>query len=110
MSLSGLSSARLRMIGRLVLALGIAGAGLYYGIAIRTATPTEADLLPGYAQAETRQIGILFGNSGVIMADWMDFLTRPSSQAVMIALASAAVSALCFHAARLHDAEDSDSH
>lgn len=92
-----------------MLLLGVVGAGLYYNIAMRNATPSEEELLPGSARAEARLRGILFGPSGALMMEWMDTFKLPGTQAVTIVLVAAAVSALCFHAARINDENDSDA-
>ena len=97
------------MAGRIVLLLGIVCSGVYYNIAMRNATPSVEELLPGSARAEARQRGILFGPSGALMMEWMDTFTLPSTQAVLIVIVAAVVSAVCFHAARIHDENDSDA-
>lgn len=71
-------SERLRVVGILVLVLGIAGACLFYGIEARSAAPTMDELLPGYA----------------------------SAQAIIIATVSALVALGCFRAAWVLDDDE----
>jgi hypothetical protein len=96
-------SERLRVIGILVLVLGITGACLFYWVEARSAAPTIDDLLPDYSRARAREIGILMGNFGVMMLGWADALERPGTQAIIIAAVSALVALGCFRAARVLD-------
>jgi hypothetical protein len=101
-------SERLRVIGALVLALGIAGAGLFYVIEARPAGPTMDELLPGYARARTREIGILMGPTGVTLMEVEDALERPGTQAVLIAAVAALFASYFFRAAWVLDDDERD--
>jgi uncharacterized protein YjeT (DUF2065 family) len=96
-------SERLRVIGILVLVLGITGACLFYWVEARSAAPTIDDLLPDDSRARAREIGILMGTFGVMMLGWADALARPGTQAIIIAAVSALVALGCFRAARVLD-------
>ena len=96
---TGRESAQLRVIGIVVLVMGILGAGVFYVIETRYAKPTMNELMPGYARQEARQIGMLMGTFGVQMLEWRDALERPGTEAVLIAAASALVALACFRAA-----------
>lgn len=74
----------------------------------RGAVPVD-ELLAGYSQARERQMGIMMGGLGVTMTHWMESLEQPSTQATIVAVASALVSALCFRVASLIDANDRNS-
>jgi hypothetical protein len=96
-------SQRLRAIGVTVLLLGLAGAGAVYWFGTHPSGPTEDELLPGNARAESRQMGLLYGNMGVLISEWSDDLKQPGTQAVIIAAGSILVAAGCFYFARLLD-------
>ncbi|MGD1086696.1 MAG: hypothetical protein ABSA47_18315 [Verrucomicrobiota bacterium] len=99
--------ARLRLIGALVLALGLAAAGLVY----LTGPPPEADLSsdPSTAKAykrDLRDTEINFGRTGVIVNElWAD-LQRPGAQAVLITAFAVLAASGCFYFARLLDIQD----
>ncbi len=95
------------MIGVLVLLAGIAGAGLLYWAETRSAEPTMDELMPGYSKMEKRQMGILFGGTGVVLSDGLDDLKRPDTQATIIVVVSVLFAWGCFYVARgLEDADD----
>ena len=102
-------SERLRAIGAIVLALGIAGACLFYLIEIhRPGAESLDDVLPGYSRTETHEIGVQMGTFGVIMWGWQSALQRPGTQAVIIAALSALFSAYFFRAAWVLDDDERD--
>jgi hypothetical protein len=99
-------SRRLRMTGIVVLALGIAGAGVLYWL--RTRSPDVSDDLSmvGFNRAEQRQMGQLYGKQGQLIEQWSDDLKQPGTQAILIAGFSVVVFAGCFYFARLLDYDD----
>jgi hypothetical protein len=96
-------SARFRVAATLVLVLGVAGAGLFYGIRSRAAGPTMDDLMPGYSRKRARQMGIMMGDLGMAMMGWMDALKEPSTQAIIIAAVSVLAALALFRVAWLLD-------
>jgi len=96
-------SERLRVIGTLVLVLGIAGACVFYWSQARPATQTMDELLPGYSRTRAREIGILMGHTGVMMLEWQDALERPGTQAIIIAAVSGLFALYFFRAAWVLD-------
>lgn len=101
-------SARLRAIGTLVLVCGVLGAGLFYWLETRAARPTIDELMPGYAQARQRQIGIMLGSLGTTLMGALDVLKEARNEAILIAAVSALVALGCFRVARLMDLPDVD--
>ena len=99
-SVSG-RSARLRLIGTLVLALGISGAAEFYWLGTRSPDVSGDLSMVGFNRAERRQMGQLYGKMGALIEDWSDDLKRPGTQAILIAGFSALVAAGCFYFARL---------
>ncbi|MGA2684507.1 MAG: hypothetical protein ABSF51_05595 [Verrucomicrobiota bacterium] len=98
------TSGRLRLIGLMVLLLGLAGAGLVYWIGTHSGEPTEDELLTGNARAESHQMGVLYGKMGILVLQWSDDLKQPGTQAILIAGVSILIAAGCFYFARLlHD-------
>lgn len=94
------------MIGVIVLALGIGGAGVLYWL--RTRSPDFSDDLSmlGFNRAETRQMGQLYGKSGLLIEQWSEDLKQPGTQAVIIVVFSTLVTAGCFYFARLLDDDE----
>jgi hypothetical protein len=101
-------SDRLRVIGSIVLVLGIVGACFFYWIEARPAGPTMDELMPGYDRARTREIGILMGPTGVMLTELEDQLERPGTQALLIAAGSALLASYFFRAAWVLDDDERD--
>jgi hypothetical protein len=96
---------RLRAVGVGVLVLGLGAAGIVYDVETRQAGPGMEDLMPGYSQANSRQMGIYYGHAGEVMWGWREDLARPGTQAAIIVAVASFVALGCFRAAWL-DAED----
>jgi flagellar basal body-associated protein FliL len=96
----------LRLIGVIVLSLGLAGAGTVYWRGTHSAEPTEDELLPGNARAESRQMGVLFGKMGILTQELSDDLKQPGTQVILIAGVSILIAAGCFYFARLSDDDE----
>jgi uncharacterized protein YjeT (DUF2065 family) len=101
-------SGRLRVIGAIVLVLGMAGAGVFYWINAHPAGPSMDDLLPGYARAQARGVGAMMGHFGLIMTEWQDTLALPGTQALIIAAVSALFASYFFRAAWVLDDNERD--
>jgi len=99
--------ARLRMIGIVVLVLGLGGAGLIYWLGTRSPDVMDDLSMVGYNKAQTRQMGMLYGKMGPVIEEWFDDLKQPGTQAEIIVVASTLIAAGCFYFARLlgHDNE-----
>ncbi len=89
-----------------MLALGLASAGLVYWLETRNANLNDDPSMQGFNRAEQRQMGQLYGKSGLLIDRWTDDLKQPGTQAVLIAGFSVAVFAACFYFARLLDYDD----
>ncbi len=94
-------SARLKWTGRYILALGIVSAGLVYWIGSRHDDLSNDPSMLGFNRAEQRQMAELYGNSGLLMDEWLDDLKQPGTQAVLILISSGLIAAGCFYFARL---------
>ena len=90
----------------LVLLLGLGGAYAVYRIGTREADLTDDALLTGFARAESRQMGIMYGKIGLLMADLMAGLRRPGAQAAIIAAVSILIAGGCFYIAHLVNHHD----
>jgi hypothetical protein len=102
---------RLRLVGWLVLAAGLFGAGLTYWVRTRHAEPSLDDLLPGSTLARRRQMGILYGTIGLMALEWGEDVKRPDTQAVLIVAACALIAVVCFRVAdheTAHDHQDDE--
>jgi hypothetical protein len=89
----------MRVIGTIVLAAGIAGAGLLYWLETHNAEPTLEDLMPGTSRANSRMMGVFYGHAGEMMWELREALARPDVQAGLVLAAAAIVSAICFRIA-----------
>ncbi len=99
-------SARLRLVGTLVLALGIGGAGVAYWLGFRSTDSNDDLSMMGYNKAERRQMERLYGKMGALLDDWTDDLKRPGTQMVLIAGFSVLIAGGCFYFARLLEYDD----
>jgi hypothetical protein len=99
-------SRRLRIVGTLVLVLGVLVPGAFYLAKVRPNGPVMDQLMPGYDRARARQVGILMGHTGVMMLEWQDALALPGTQALMMAVVFALVAAYFFRAAWVLDDDE----
>lgn len=97
---------RLRLIGIVILSLGIVGAGMVYWLGTRSADLNDDLSMLGYNKAEQQQMGRLYGKMGTLIDDWADDLKRPGVQAAIIVGFSIVVTGGCFHFARLLENDD----
>ena len=97
---------RLRMTGVVVLALGLAAAGMVYWLGTRGPDLSNDPSMQGFNRTQQRQMGQLYGKSGQVIDEWFDDLKRPGTRAVLIAGFSIAVFAGCFYFARLLESDD----
>lgn len=95
-------STQFKLLGAIALLLAVASAGTAWRIHLHP-TPTIEELLPGYRQANDRQIGILYGQGGVILSDWVDDLTDPETEAVIGAVIGVLAGIGCFYVSWLLD-------
>jgi hypothetical protein len=100
-------AARLRIIGTVVLVLGLGSAGLVYWLGTRSPDVMDDLSMVGYNKAQTRQMGMLYGKMGPVIEEWFDDLKQPGTQAEIIVVASTLIVVGCFYFARLlgHDDE-----
>jgi hypothetical protein len=94
------------MIGVFVLVLGIGGAAILYWLRTRSPDFSNDLSMVGYNRAETRQMGRLYGKSGLLIEEWSEDLKQPGTQATIIVLVSTLIAAGCLYFARLLDYDD----
>jgi hypothetical protein len=99
--LSSKRSARLKAIGVIVLLLGIGSACLVYWMGTRSPNVSDDLSMLRYNNAQTRQMGMLYGKSGLLIEEWFDDLKQPGTQAEIIVSASILIMFGCFYFARL---------
>ena len=104
---SSKKAARLRMIGIVVLVLGLGSAGMVYWLGTRSPDVVDDLSMLGFNKARTRQMGMLYGKMGPVIEGWFDDLKQPGTQATIIVVVSTLIAAGCFYFARLldHDGE-----
>ena len=94
-------SAQLRMIGIVVLVLGLGSAGVVYWLGTRSPDVMDDISMLGYNKAQTRQMGMLYGKMGLLIENWTNDLKRPDTQAILITTTSILITLGCFYFARL---------
>ena len=94
------------MAGIIALALGIVAAGVVYWIGTRSPDLSNDPSMLGFNRAEARQMGLLYGNQGLLIERWAEDLKQPGTQAILIALFSILLAAGCFYFARLLENDD----
>lgn len=100
---------RWRRAGGIVLLLGLAGAGVIYWLGLNTPNPDDDLSLQSYAKAETRQMGLLYGQPGVLIEDLKNDLKSPGTQAVLLLIGAAIMAAGIFYFARILELEAGDA-
>ena len=102
---------RLRLIGGIVLLLGIGIAGVVYWLGTRSPDLSGDLSMVGYDKAAERQMGMLYGKQGELIEDLTNGLKQPGTQAILIIVTVALVAGGCFYFARLrdHDAKHADN-
>jgi hypothetical protein len=99
-------SARLRLIGIIVLLAGVIGAGTVYWLGNRSPDINDDLSMVGYNRAQRRQMGQLYGKMGTFIEDWSEDLKQPDTQAILIVGFSAIAAYGCFFFARLSRYDD----
>ena len=99
----------LKIIGIVILFLGIVSAGIVYWLGTRSPDSSDDLSMVGFNRAETRQLGYLYGKQGRLIEDLTDDLKQPGTQAILIVVTSALVAGGCFYFARLLDYDDEAS-
>jgi hypothetical protein len=92
-----------------LLLTGIAGAGVVYWLGTRTDSPADDYSIAGYSKVETRQMGMLYGQQGVLIEDLKNDLRQPGTQAVLILLGAAILAGAGFYFARILELEAGDA-
>ena len=92
---------RLRIIGVVLVVLGIAGAEMVYFCGSRPGDLPDDPSLIGYDKVVTRQAATLYGQQGVLLQEWANALKRPGTQAVIVGVAAVMAAGACFYFARL---------
>jgi hypothetical protein len=100
---------RYRLAGWIILLLGFGGAGLDYWWGTRAADLADDPSMAGFFKAESRQMGMLYGQQGILLEDLKRDLKEPGTQAVLIVAASVILAAGCFYFARILEAEAQDA-
>ena len=102
-------SDRLRAIGWLVVASGLAGAAVLYWVEARAANPALNDATAlGYTRSLQHGMGVMMGPFGLVLTEWQESLTSPIGQALITVVCAALVAAYCFRVAWVLDAEQEE--
>jgi len=97
---------RLRLIGLVVLLLGISGAGLVYWIGTRAEDSRVDDYEQAKQRSESRQLELLYGKSGDFVEGLSNAVKRPDIQAISIAVVATVIAGGCFYLGRPVDEDD----
>ena len=98
-----IGGAQARRIGIWVLIVGLCSAALVYVLRTWLAAPSPEDLLTNYQEANARQMGLLYGHSGVLMWEGLESLARPGTQAILIAVVTLLIAFICFRVGWVDD-------
>ena len=96
---------RYRITGVILLPLGLAGAGVVYGLGSRSPDFSDDPTMLRFNRAEQRQMRLLYGKQGKLIEDLTDSLKQPGTQAFLIVAAAAVFAAGCFYFARILEDE-----
>ena len=99
-------SRRLRIIGLVVLLLGLGSAGIVYWQGTRSPDVMDDLSMVGFNKAQRRQMGQLYGKMGLAVEQLFDDLKQPGTQAEIIVAVSVLTAAGCFYFARLRKPGD----
>jgi hypothetical protein len=94
------------MMGIIVLLLGIGSASIVYWLGTRSADLAADPSTVGYYKASSRQMGILYGQMGILIEDLFDDLKRPGVQAAIIVAIATVIAFGCFYFARPQETAD----
>jgi hypothetical protein len=97
---------QLRIIGVTVLVMGFVAAGFVYWLGTRGPDLNNDPSMQGFNRAEQRQMGQLYGKSGLLIDEWSDDLKQPGTQAILILIFSGLSAVGCLYFARLMDVDD----
>ena len=100
------SKRRLRTIGVIVLLLGIGSACIVYWMGTRSVDLADDPSMTGFYKADSRQMGMLYGQMGLMIQDLLEDLKRPGTQAAIIGVVAALVASGCFYFGRHPDSDD----
>jgi hypothetical protein len=92
---------RLKIIGTIILLLGIVSAGIVYWLGVRSQDSSDDASMLGYNKPETQQMERLYGKWGDFTDGFLDDLKQPGTQAILLLVFSGLSAAGCFYFARL---------
>jgi hypothetical protein len=92
----------LRMIGAVILVLGLGGAGLVYWLSPPPKDLSDEVLRASNSKKVQRAIEVNVGKMGVVMDGLAEDLEDPATKAMVIAVAAILLSSGCFYFAHLH--------
>jgi hypothetical protein len=98
-------SERLRVYGKAIFVAGVLAALVYYWVNA-PARGDEADT--AYSRNETRQMEVMMGRSGVIMAEVQNAFDRPAVRAVVIVAVAGLLALYFFRSAAVLEDEERD--
>jgi amino acid transporter len=102
-------SERLRMMGAIVLALGIVAAGIFYWNGTHRPADDNLDtMLDGYSRATQHEMGVQMGTMGLIMLGWQQTLARPIAKALIIVAVAGLFASYFFRVAWVLDDDERD--
>jgi hypothetical protein len=92
--------ARLRLAGIVILLIGLISAGLLYCLGTRAENTGVDQYQDAVTHSESRQMQLLYGTSGGIVADILNGLKRPGNQALLVLVIGGIIAAGCFYLGR----------
>ena len=97
---------KLKIIGIIVLVLGIGGAGIVYWLGTRSDGLSDDISMLGYDKPRNLQMERMYGKWGDLTDDILDDLKQPGTQAFIIVAAAGLVAWGCFYDAGRMNIDD----
>jgi len=102
-------SRRCKLAGCVVLVVGLVAAGIVYWLGTRSENLADDPAMSRYYKAESHQMGLMYGQQGLLIDQMVNSLKQPGTQALLIIAVAVVVAVGCFIFARFPAVEDDNT-